>query len=85
MPPGLPQGLKSSFYALSGNNTGSEEAGLLQTTPIHRLEPRKGPTPFRDEHCAVSDAQFTLRSTAGTANSLGPREGMAHLVPALMM
>lgn len=73
MPPGVPQGLKSSFYALSGSSTGSDEAGSPQTTPIPWLEARKGPTPLRDEHCAVPDARFTFRLTAGPANSLGPR------------
>lgn len=73
MPPGLPQGLKSSFYALSETSTGSDEAGFLQSTPIHWLEPRKGPTPCQDEHCAAWDAHFTFHFTARMAHSLGPR------------
>lgn len=43
MPPGLPQGLKSSFYAQSGNSTGSDELVFSKPLPQTGSSQDKGP------------------------------------------
>lgn len=43
MPPGLPQGLKASFYAPSGNSTGSDELVFFKPLPQIGSRQEKGP------------------------------------------
>lgn len=73
MPPGLPQGLKSSFYVPSGNSKGSDKPVFFKP-PSQWLMPRKGPTPFGEGSCAASAAYLASGVTAGTAKSLGRTE-----------
>lgn len=69
MPPGLPQGLKSSFYAPSGNSTGSDKLAFFKPLPPTGSSQEAGP-----HLSGKRSARFTSGVTAGTANSLRRRE-----------
>lgn len=67
MPPGLPQGLKSSFYAPSGNSTGSDKLAFFKPLPPTGSSQEMGP-----HLSGKRTARFTSGVTA--ANSLRRRE-----------
>lgn len=83
MPPGPPQGLKSSFYARSGNSTGSDELVFFKPLPLTGCSQGQAHTFWGRELCSLC-CHLTSGVTAGTATVWGGGEGKEGFVPALM-